>query len=564
MSVPILPASAPFSAEQRAWLNGFFAGLLGLDGNASNGVVNNGVGADGVAALSEYNAAGESEMAHDVEEFPWHDANLPLDERMQMAQGKPFARQLMAAMAQLDCGTCGYLCQTYAEAIASGADKQLSKCTPGGKETLKKLKELVANRSAEDGSSTQTAPALQPAQIERNNAATTQKEQQQAAPHVAYNRTNPFPASILDIAPLTRKDSEKDVRFVSFDLRGSGLHYEVGDALGVYPENCSDLVESLLEALQVTGEEPVATPESTVVPIHIALSKAYVINSCNDEFLMTLARLAADPNESSKLAALAQDDCDGFLDGRDVLDVLRLFPSATVQNRTELSELVASLAPLRPRLYSISSSLRAHPDEVHLTVAAVRFSLDGCERVRKGVASTFLTERMRPGHKVGIFVQESHGFRPPTDGDTPMIMVGPGTGVAPFRAFLQERAATGARGRNWLFFGDQRQECDFLYRRELEEYSQGGLLTHLDTAFSRDQERKIYVQHRMTEHGAELWNWLQAGAHFYVCGDARRMAHDVDSALHSIVAEHGTMSETDAKSYLAAMTREGRYARDVY
>lgn len=564
MFVPILPASAPFSAEQRAWLNGFFAGLLGLDGNASTGVVANDVVANGIAAQAIATPFQESATAHEAEELPWHDANLPLEERMQLAQGKPFARQLMAAMAQLDCGTCGYLCQTYAEAIASGVDKQLSKCTPGGKETLKKLKELVANRPAENALSTQNGTAvLQPAQIERNNAA-AQKEQEQAAPPVAYDRSNPFPARILEIAPLTRKDSEKDVRFVSFDLRGSGLHYEVGDALGVYPENCGDLVESLLEALQVTGEEPVMTPENSVVPIRIALAKAYVINFCNDEFLMTLARLAADPSESSKLAALAQGDSDCLLDGHDVLDVLRLFPSARVQNRAELGELVASLAPLRPRLYSISSSLRAHPDEVHLTVAAVRYSLDGCERVRKGVASTFLTERMRPGHKVGIFVQESHGFRPPADGDTPIIMVGPGTGIAPFRAFLQERAATRARGRNWLFFGDQRQECDFLYRRELEEYSQSGLLARLDTAFSRDQERKIYVQHRMIEHGAELWKWLQSGAHFYVCGDARRMARDVDSALHAVVAEHGPMSETDAKSYLASMTREGRYARDVY
>jgi sulfite reductase (NADPH) flavoprotein alpha-component len=261
---------------------------------------------------------------------------------------------------------------------------------------------------------------------------------------------------------------------------------------------------------------------------------------------------------------LAQNDSDGFLDGRDVLDVLRYFPSAKVHGHAELNALVASLEPLRPRLYSISSSLKAHPDQVHLTVAAVRYSLDGCHRIRKGVASTFLTERMRPGHKVGIFIQESHSFRPPADGDAPMIMVGPGTGIAPFRAFLQERAATNARGRNWLFFGDQRQECDFPLSAGAFRVLTKWLLTRLDTAFSRDQEQKIYVQHRMTQNGAELWRWLEEGAHFYVCGDARRMARDVDSALQSIVMKYGSMNETEAKSYLATLIREGRYARDVY
>ncbi|HEX8237249.1 MAG TPA: sulfite reductase subunit alpha [Abditibacteriaceae bacterium] len=556
MSIPLLPESAPFSGEQRAWLNGFFAGLLGLDNSAT-------VAAP--TASTQQNATqpvAAQAPVEKAEEFPWHDANLALEERMQLAQGKPFERQLMAAMAQLDCGTCGYNCQMYAEAIAGGHDKDISKCTPGGNETRKKLKQLLAERPANE-----TSTQLQPAHIERDalkrNAAVA-KELETSAPLAAYDRLNPFPAGILEIAPLTRKDSEKDVRFVSLDLCGSGLHYEVGDALGVYPENCPELVESLLEVLEITGEEPVATPENCVVPVRIALSKAYVINSCSDDFVATLARLAADPNESSRLAALARDDHEGFLDGRDIFDLLMLFPSARPQGRAELSELVSALAPLRPRLYSISSSLKAHPDQVHLTVAAVRYSLDGCNRVRKGAASTFLTERIRPGHKVGVFVQEAHAFRPPCEGDTPMIMVGPGTGVAPFRAFLQERAATNARGKNWLLFGDQRHDCDFLYRHELEDYSRSGLLTRLDTAFSRDQEKKIYVQHRMQENGAELWRWLEAGAHFYVCGDAQRMARDVDATLHAIVAEHGQMSEAAAKSYIADLTRTQRYQRDVY
>ncbi len=550
MSIPILPSSAPFSDDQRAWLNGFFAGLLGLDSSANT---------ESSTRLAETAPA----IAIETEDFPWHDANLPLEERMQLAEAKPFARQLMAAMAQLDCGTCGYLCQTYGEAIAEGRDTDLKKCTPGGGETMKKLKQLVANRpdeSAESSTLNPTEVALQPAQIERDQSAKNGLKK----PPCAYDKTHPFPATVLEVAPLTRKDSAKDVQFVSLDLRGSGLEYEVGDVLGVYPENCGELVELLLERLEATGEEPVSTPEGSVVPARIALQKAYVINSCSDEWLQTCSHLASDPAELSKLAELAQDDRENYLESRDVLDILDDFPSVRASNRSEIGQLISSLSALRPRLYSISSSLRAHPEQVHLTIGVVRYERDGCERTRKGVASTFLSERLKPGMRAGVFVQQSHGFRPPVNPETPMIMVGPGTGIAPFRAFLQERAATNATGKNWLFFGDQREASDFLFRHELIEYSNCGLLTRLDTAFSRDQSEKIYVQHRMTQNGMEMWQWLQSGAHFYVCGDARRMAKDVDSALQEIVAEHGKMNAEDAKSYVAQMAREGRYGRDVY
>lgn len=557
MSIPVLPPSAPFNDDQRAWLNGFFAGLLGLDASASAAVVDN-------QSSSQSIAAAATEAKVEAEEFPWHDANLPLDERMQMAEGKPFERKLMAAMAQLDCGTCGYLCQTYAEAIASGSDKDLKKCTPGGGETMKKLKQLVAEKPEGESSTGSSPAALQPAQIERNQAAVVPSNDEAKIIVPSYDKTHPFPATVLEVVPLTRKDSAKDVQFVSLDLRGSGLEYEVGDALGVYPENCHELVELLLERLEATGEEPVVTPEGVVVPARIALLKAYVINNCSDEFLQTMSRLASDPTESSKLAELAQDDAENYLDGRDVLDLLDDFLSVQLSSRAEIGELISSLSALRPRLYSISSSLKAHPEQVHLTIGVVRYERAGCERTRKGVASTFLSERMQRGMRAGVFVQPSHGFRPPTDDTTPMIMVGPGTGIAPFRAFLQERQATNATGKNWLFFGDQREASDFLYRQELIEYSNSGLLTRLDTAFSRDQAEKVYVQHRMTQNGAELWRWLQDGAHFYVCGDARRMAKDVDAALQQIVAQHGAMNEADAKSYVAKMAREGRYGRDVY
>lgn len=381
---------------------------------------------------------------------------------------------------------------------------------------------------------------------------------------LAYDRANPFPAAILEIRPLNRKDSEKDVRAVALDLKGSGLTYEVGDALGVYPENDAELVESILEILGATGEEPVITPEGSIIPARLALSKAYVINQCNEELLEHLAHIAADPAETSRLAALAADDAEDFLHGRDVLDMLRDFPSTMPTSRDDIGDIINSLAPLRPRLYSIASSLKAHNEQVHLTVGVVRFSRQDSDRMLKGVASTFLTERMQPGHKVGVFVQKAHAFGLPHDDATPIIMVGPGTGIAPFRAFLQERAAKGASGKNWLFFGDQRCDSDFLYRQELEAYVQSGVLTRLDTAFSRDQAEKIYVQQRMLENAAQLWAWLEEGAHFYVCGNAKRMARDVDKALQQIIAAQGKLDPAAAKSYLANLAKTNRYQRDVY
>ncbi|MBW3624371.1 MAG: sulfite reductase subunit alpha, partial [Armatimonadetes bacterium] len=360
--------------------------------------------------------------------------------------------------------------------------------------------------------------------------------------------------------PLNRPGSEKDVRLVKLDLGGSGITYEVGDSLGVYPENDPSLVGRILQILQASGEEPVVTPEGWVVPSRIALANAYVITEPSEEFLSLLAHHAADSEEADRLHALASGDSEALLDGWDVLDVLQTFPSARVNVR----EMVPTLSPLRPRLYSISSSMRQHPNEVHLTVAAVRYQKGGCYRLRKGVASTFLTERTQPGSKVGIFVQPSHGFRLPSEGDRPVVMIGPGTGIAPFRAFLQERQALGATGRNWLFFGDQRRACDCLYEEELETFRRCGLLSRLEYAFSRDQEEKVYVQHRLLENAPEFWRWLQEGAHIYVCGDALRMARDVDATLHRIVADQGGLSEEEAKAYVAGLIRDRRYQKDVY
>ncbi len=541
--LPLLPETAPFSSGQRAWLNGFFAGVFGF--TPANG---NGQGSGGHSAPPPTAPSPPAPPAVE-EEFPWHDPALPIRERLTLAEGRPFDRVLMAATAQLDCGACGYVCQSYSEAIALGEEKDLTKCSPGGKETSKKLKELLAGRKA--------LPTVEPSHNGHANG-------KAHAPAIAapkagqFDRKNPFHAPLLACEQLTLPGSAKDVRRVAFSLKGSGLTYEVGDALGVCPENDPELVEAVIARMGARGDEMVPTPDGGRAHLYDALTRHFALTRVSDDFAALMAAAAAVPSERGTLTTLVEDDRDGVLASWDVLDLLEQFPSA----RPPAAEVVAALAPLAPRLYSISSSLAAHPEEVHLTVGVVRYS--NGDRLRKGVASNFLTETLRVRQKAGVFVHRSPGFRLPVAGDAPVIMVGPGTGIAPFRAFLQERAAAGAAGRNWLFFGDQRRATDFLYRPELEAFAASGVLSRLDLAFSRDQEEKTYVQHRMRESGRELWAWLEAGAHLYVCGDARRMALDVDHALHAIVAEQGGNSADEARAYVKAMTKANRYQRDVY
>jgi sulfite reductase (NADPH) flavoprotein alpha-component len=522
----LVPANAPFTESQRAWLNGLFAGLLGGQVAAA---------ATSPAALVP---AAQPEAA---EEFPWHDAAMPLDERLKLAEDRPHERKLMAAMAQLDCGSCGYLCQTYAEAIARGEEKDLTRCTPGGRDTSRALKQLQASAPREV-----MVPVSQ----------VTVRKTAEAKTDAAYDRIHPFPARLLSSTRLNGPGSAKDTRLVTIDLRGSGITYKPGDALGVYPENCPDLVEQVLEALGATGAEDVPGWDDQPISLRDALLREFTITRPSPDLLDLLSRSATDPVERSALAALGDSE-EGAGDLQ-ILDILNQFRSA----RPAPLDFVATLSPLAPRLYSISSSQRAHPDQVHLTVGAVRYANRG-GRACKGVASTFLSDRVRPGQKVRVFVHTSHRFALPA-GDKPIIMVGPGTGIAPFRAFLQERHAAQASGRNWLIFGDQTSAGDFLYREELQQYQRDGLLSRFDTAFSRDQAQKLYVQRRMIEHGAELWNWLRGGAHFYVCGDAKRMAADVDQALRKIIREHGGFSAMETDRYVADLTRGGRYQRDVY
>lgn len=369
------------------------------------------------------------------------------------------------------------------------------------------------------------------------------------------SRTRPARARLAANRRLNASDG-KDTRALALDIAGTGLAYEAGDALGVWPVNCPDLVEELLAQTGLSGDCLATVPGIGDMPLARALSAHYEIARPAPATLALIAEHSRDPGLRQLLAEERRADLRQWLWGKQLADVLHAFP-VTLPAQAWLG----ALKRLQPRLYSIASSPKAHPDAVHLTVSAVRY--DNGRRQRKGVSSTFLADRASNAD-VPVFVQEASHFRPPRQGDTPMIMVGPGTGVAPFRAFLQERRARGDRGRNWLFFGERHAASDFYYRDELQALRDDGLLTRLDLAFSRDQAAKVYVQDRMREHGARLWAWLQDGAHFYVCGDAARMARDVDATLRQVVAEHGGMDADAATAYVARMTADRRYVRDVY
>jgi sulfite reductase (NADPH) flavoprotein alpha-component len=521
----LLPETAPFTAEQRAWLNGFVAGLLGMERALAA------AGPGPVAALP---------AAAKEEEFPWHDPTLALADRMRLAEGQPLERRMMAAMGQLDCGQCGYLCKTYAEAIAGGAEQDLGKCVPGGRETARMLKELsrdsAVQRISPDGT------PRKPAAVERG-----------------YGRDAPVAARLASSERLGAAGAEKETRHVAIDLSASGLTYEPGDSLGVWPQGNPDEVELLLAILRAKGSEAVTLADGAVISAREALSRECDLRAPTSALYELLAREAKDQVDRPRLEKLAQDDAQAEVFGvHDVLDALLEFPSA----RPRIGDFVAALGRMQPRLYSLASSQRLHPGQAQLTVGVLRYERN--ERTYQGTASGFLAEHLRPGRPLSVFVQRAHGFRLPADPAAPVIMIGPGTGIAPFRAFLQERAAARAPGRNWLFFGNQRRDVDFLYREELEDLAARRVLSRMDLAFSREQTSKVYVQHKMLEAADELWRWLANGAHLYVCGDAKRMAGDVDLALQQIAVTQGGMDSAAAKRYLADLSRAGRYQRDVY
>ena len=377
-----------------------------------------------------------------------------------------------------------------------------------------------------------------------------------------YSRKNPFPARVTSHRLLSRPGSGKEIRHFELSLEGSGLAYEVGDSAGIHPQNDPALVEEILAALGADGEQmvPGAEPGGPEVSLREALLRNYHITSPSKQFLEAVAARSEGESVLRELMddPLRKKDVDKFVHGMEIIDFLLAHPSI----RFTPEEFLKTLRKLQPRLYSISSSQKAHPDSVHLTVAAVRYETHG--RRRKGVASTFLAERLEDHTHIPLFFHSAKHFRLPEDPSTATIMVGPGTGIAPFRAYLQERQATGATGKNWLFFGDQKAAYDYLYQDELEAMKASGVLTRLDLAFSRDQTEKVYVQQRMLENAGEIYRWLEEGAHFYVCGDASRMAKDVDAALLQIVEQAGGKDPQQAAEYIEALKKSKRYKRDVY
>lgn len=527
----LVPEAAPFSEDQRAWLNGFFAGLISLDGTGITPL-----SGEQAAALLDAVPAVTTEEDGDA---PWHDQTIPLSERMKLADAKPLRWKLMAAMAQQDCGQCGYDCKNYSGAIFSGKEARLNLCVPGGKETARMVKKL----HEELGS---VLPAAVPAQPVAEAAPALQAA-------AGTSRDNPVTATILSSRRLNKGGSEKETWHVEFDLAASGLDYTVGDSFGLFPSNDPALVDAVIAALGAPADFPIGGRT-----LRDYLTDSVSLSPAPDMLFQLFSYITGGEKRKKARALSTGEDPDGDAPTLDVLAAIEKFPGI----RPDPEAFVEALDPLQPRLYSISSSPKAAPGRVSLTVDAVRYDI-GIRR-RHGVCSTYLADRLAPGHSVKVYSQKAHNFGLPADPNMPIIMIGPGTGVAPFRAFLQERQATKAPGRNWLFFGHQRSAHDFFYEDEFKAMKDSGFLTRLSLAWSRDGNEKIYVQDRMREVGRDLWSWLNDGAHIYVCGDAKRMAKDVELALVDIVAQHGGVKGEDAVIFVSDLKKKGRYQQDVY
>jgi sulfite reductase (NADPH) flavoprotein alpha-component len=531
----LIPVTAPFSPEQRAWLNGFFAGYLDL-GGANITPLSPEESANLMAGVvpSAKGPLGDG----DDGEAPWHDPSLNMPDRMKLADGRPLRRRMMAAMAQQDCGQCGYNCEDYSNALVLKKEERLNLCVPGGKETARMLKKLAEEFGSETASAA-PSPATEP-------VATPQ-----SAP--GRSRENPAVAKFVSRSRLNKPGSEKETWHIEFDLAECDLDYVVGDSFGLFPTNDPALAEAVLQAIAAPPDFPIGGRTLREV-----LFDGVSLAPAPDMLFQLISYITGGDRRQKAKALAAGEDPDGDADTLDVLAAIEKFSGI----RPDPEAFIEALEPLQPRLYSISSSLKTNPGRVSLTVDSVRYSVG--RRKRLGVASTFLADRIKADDRVRVYVQKAHGFGLPSDLAKPIIMIGPGTGVAPFRAFLHERLATKAPGRNWLFFGHQRHDCDFFYEDEFTGLKAAGVLTRLSLAWSRDGKQKFYVQDRMREVGAELWSWIADGAHIYVCGDAKRMAKDVEGALIEIVAQHGVRTTDQAIAFVADLKKQGRYQQDVY
>ncbi|KIL36054.1 sulfite reductase [NADPH] flavoprotein alpha-component [Cohnella kolymensis] len=380
----------------------------------------------------------------------------------------------------------------------------------------------------------------------------------ESAAESEYSRSNPFQAEVLENLNLNGRGSARETRHLEISLEGSNLQYEPGDSLGIYPENHPRLVDELIEAMGWTAEQLVTVKNGDQRTLREALLRNYEITVLTKPLLEQASKLTTDSRLKELLNPGREKELRAYIGGRDLLDLVQDYSLKGVP----ADEFVSFLRKIPGRLYSIASSSKAFPDEVHVTVRTVRYETHG--RNRYGVCSSQLAERVQPGDTLPVYIQHNPNFKLPDNPDTPIIMIGPGTGVAPFRAFLGEREETGAQGKTWLFYGDQHFSTDFLYQVEWQRWLKDGVLTRMDVAFSRDTDHKVYVQHRMLEKSRDLYQWLQEGACVYVCGDENKMAHDVHAALADILEKEGGLSADEAAEYLSRMQQQKRYQRDVY
>ncbi|MGI4758228.1 MAG: diflavin oxidoreductase [Janthinobacterium lividum] len=585
MTIPFIPDSAPFSAEQRAWLNGFLAGIFSSAPQAATApapslkfTVYFATQTGTAERLAKKVAKELKALGHTAET-----ASLDKTAPTQLT-GRSNALFIASTYGEGDPpeGTVAFRDALFNESapelktmrysVLALGDKHYEHFCKFGIDLDERLQALGATRFIPrvesdidvDEPFAQWMRDLQPhlshKHDESNVAVQTDrsaKPAQPAEPEHTHTRDNPFHATLQERTPLTSDISSKLTMHLSLALEDSAMHYQAGDACGVIAQNDPALVEEILTLLPFEANTTVQLARLGSTTVREALLHHLQPTRLSRKIVQHFADKTGARELVTLLVPEQAAHLETFLYDRGLVDLLHAYSGAI----TEAAELVGILPRLAPRLYSISSSPTAHGREVHCTVAVVRYHSHN--RERGGIASTMLSDRVEVGARVPIYIQPNKKFRLPA-ADVPMIMIGPGTGIAPFRSFLHERQALGHKGRNWLFFGERSARTDFLYCRELKTMAEDGHLTRLDTAFSRDQAHKIYVQDRMKEHGAEMWRWLNDGAQVYVCGDATRMAKDVDAALHDLVAQHGMMSVDTAKDYVSQLHDERRYHRDVY
>ena len=585
MKIPYIPEDAPFNGDQKYWLAGFLAGLhsrlLVLE-DKQQPAAGTGAAATTQLHILYGSQTGNAEaLAQTAAKSARAKGLVPVVQALGDVDLDVFAtmRHVLIVTSTYGEGEMPDNAQLFWDAISASTAPRLEQMhfavlaigdtgydgfCQAGKFIDMRLEQLGAKRVVdridcdidyEEPSSEWLNSSMPQFAASAGSSGTVLESAPEAPVIPGSNKSNPYAAALITNKRLSGEQSAKDIRHFEFDLSDSGLKYEAGDALGVIPVNEPSLVSLLLTQLNADYQTPVPGFDRSLGDL---LTYQFEISEPSRKLIEWVGQNTTNQELRHVLQHDDKDALGVWLWGKDTLDLLQLELTRTLT----VPEFVALLRPLQHRAYSISSSSKAHPNQVHLTVASVRYHSGG--RNRGGVCSTYLAERVRRGEKPAIFISPNKAFRVPANNNAPLIMVGPGTGIAPFRAFLQERQATGAQGKNWLFFGDQHQEHDFIYQDELLAWRDNGLLTRLDLAFSRDQEKKIYVQSRMLEQGAELYAWLQEGAYFYVCGDASRMAKDVDNALYEVVRQFGGLSTERAADYVDQLKKEKRYLRDVY